>query len=1281
MQKAFLKLGGTAAFAGLVQQVITVRGEFQQLGIAFETMLGSKEKADTMMAEIKELALSTPFTITEVADNTKQLIAMGIATENVMDTMKALGDVAAGVSVPMSRIAVNYGQVSALGRLQSREIRDFAMAGIPIVEELAKMLGKTSAEIYEMTEAGQVGFPLVEQAFKNMSSEGGKFHDMMRKTNTSLTGQLSKLQDEFKLMFDAIGEANEGIIYSAIGTASDLVANYEKIGKMLVSLVATYGVYRAALAIVIATEKGYTIAQLANYKALLMVEKAQKLLNATMLKNPYVLAATLIMGVVAAMWALHDSTTAAEKAQKQFADKNQAIVDASEQRKESAKELIGIIQDESQAETDRLKAYNELIKIYPTLFKDIDIEKIKVAELTGLVKSLNEEESKRYGKEKQSQLSNLYKQRDSLNKTIESLSYSPNGNRIIRKKEAEQDLKNVESQIKALEDEKKAFLELQKQSGKKEPDSMYGADYETARKAWEKEKDLLESIQKDRNKYTTKEYESAVENEKTKREAFEKLGGVTKVDTSAQKESERLAKEKLDIEKRLNEELLRLQQDNIRDNIDLMEEGYEKRLALINNEYDREIEAIRQKEKEWRDAQGGNLTDDQQTEIKTKTSNISKKQLQETERLNKEMLDKERQSWIDYNKEYGNYQEKRLAITEDYANRIAKAETEGEKSILRKEEEKALQELEASMIEKSDLWVRLFDDVRKQSNDSLKEIISQTQHLIDYLKGVEGVEVPVGFEGMDLESLKGDLPAIEKLMQGLITKRDELNKRDPFGSLIGGFKQLGKAIEDAKANGGKITDAFKSEEGMEALGQIQGGISDVGGMLGDIGNSMKEVFGEGAAETIDNITKSIDGLTKVGSGAAKLIGGDLTGIVDLLQGIPSLISGIGGLFNGNNDDKLDKQIDRYEKIVDLYDQLIDKQKEYLSTLTGSDASKQAEEIEEMIKNQLKAAENSLAAWGDKGKSWNHHSFAHRVVRDLGKDLGITSFEDLFDWDAAKWEELQKNIELWEKLPDEVAAYGQAVIEAKDSTDDLGEALKEAVTGVSFDTLKDSLDDIVTQADMTFDDIANSFEDHMSKAVLKMVKSQYLTNELKKWYDQFTDAAKSDDEITAAEADALRKYYTQIAEKGNDLYKQAMELANIDITDKDGSSSDNTLKGAYTKADQQSIDLLAGQTGAARVVLEDIRRMMDVSGSDGQVQHLSGMENTMAAIRDMQMKGWEDVRIIKELSQRLEQSSSMIANNTEILNQISERIAGSTERTADRLNNPIEVKMKGGGLGL
>jgi len=324
-------LGVVAGGAGLVslgRQVIEVRGQFQQLGIAFETMLGSKEKSDKLMNDAVSFAAKTPFTLTDVATNIKQLMAMGIETENVMDTMKALGDVAAGVSVPISRVAINYGQVAVMGKLQGRELRDFAMAGIPLIDQLAKNLGKSKNEIQDMVTAGQIGFPLVEAAFKSMAGEGGQFYNLMEKQNASVTGQISNLTDKWEVMLNEIGKSNEGVIYSGISGLSGLISNYDTLLDVLGGVITVYGAYKVAVMLVTYEQKlasaanllviesnGFLVASEARViAAKIRSTEAQKALNASMIANPWVIAAAAIAAVGYAIYQLSTYQTDLEKA-------------------------------------------------------------------------------------------------------------------------------------------------------------------------------------------------------------------------------------------------------------------------------------------------------------------------------------------------------------------------------------------------------------------------------------------------------------------------------------------------------------------------------------------------------------------------------------------------------------------------------------------------------------------------------------------------------------------------------------------------------------------------------------------------------------------------------------------------------------------------------------------------------------------------------------------------------------------------------------------------------
>lgn len=238
---------GAEKIRELGMEIVRVHGEMQQLNIAFSTMLKSQEKADVLMSSLKQFAVDTPFGLMDSAKGAKQLLAYGTQAENIVSDLKMLGNVASGVSAPLGDIVYLYGTLRSQGRAYAVDIRQFAGRGIPIYAELAKVLKVNVDQVNELVSAGKVGFPEVEQAFKNMTSGGGMFEGLMEKQTASVTGQIEKLKDNIQFMFDAIGTSSEGAIYGAIDGASTLVENYETVGKVLLGLIATYGTYRTAV--------------------------------------------------------------------------------------------------------------------------------------------------------------------------------------------------------------------------------------------------------------------------------------------------------------------------------------------------------------------------------------------------------------------------------------------------------------------------------------------------------------------------------------------------------------------------------------------------------------------------------------------------------------------------------------------------------------------------------------------------------------------------------------------------------------------------------------------------------------------------------------------------------------------------------------------------------------------------------------------------------------------------------------------------------------------------
>ena len=287
--------GAFTAFSGvqIIKDVARVRGEFQQLEVAFETMLGNKVKADQLMAEVVEFASRTPFTLQDVATGAKQLLAYGIEAENVLPTLKSMGDVSAGLSVPIERLILNYGQVRTQLKMTGKELRDFQVAGVPIVAELAKNLGVMETDIEGMVSASKIGFDDVEKAFRTMTSQGGRFNDLMDKQAKTITGLASNFSDAWDKMLNSIGKQNEGVITDSIKAATELVNNYEGVLKVLTILAVTYGSYKAvviAAGIAQKTAATYGVFDVATKKlqisATLKAAVAQNSLNTAMKANP-----------------------------------------------------------------------------------------------------------------------------------------------------------------------------------------------------------------------------------------------------------------------------------------------------------------------------------------------------------------------------------------------------------------------------------------------------------------------------------------------------------------------------------------------------------------------------------------------------------------------------------------------------------------------------------------------------------------------------------------------------------------------------------------------------------------------------------------------------------------------------------------------------------------------------------------------------------------------------------------------------------------------------------
>lgn len=327
MTKAAAAFGAGFTAKELIQNIIQVRGEFQQLEVAFTTMLGSSEKANVLMAQLTETAAKTPFDLQGVANGARQLLAYGTSAEDVNETIIRLGNIAAGLSQPLGDLVYLYGTTMTQGRLYTQDLNQFTGRGIPMIKELAKEFGVAESEIRGMVEAGMIGFPEVQKVIQNLTNEGGMFFNLMQGQSKTITGQISNIGDSFSMMLNEIGKANEGIINDALSSVSYLIENYEKVGKILIELVGTHGAYRTALMAITALHNlqaagitALTAKEAIHYSWLVLTQKAQSLLNKTLLANPYVAVAAAVAALGLGIYKLVTYQTEAEKAQERLND-------------------------------------------------------------------------------------------------------------------------------------------------------------------------------------------------------------------------------------------------------------------------------------------------------------------------------------------------------------------------------------------------------------------------------------------------------------------------------------------------------------------------------------------------------------------------------------------------------------------------------------------------------------------------------------------------------------------------------------------------------------------------------------------------------------------------------------------------------------------------------------------------------------------------------------------------------------------------------------------------
>ena len=831
-------VGGVTALKQLGSAIVQVRAQFQDMETQIETLVG-KDVTGKLLPQIRELAKVSPLTMGDIVGAEKMMLSFNIEAEKSVQFLKALSDVSMGNSQKFNSLTLAFSQMSSAGRLMGQDLLQMINAGFNPLQQISEKTGKSISQLKEEMSKGAISAEMVQQAFLDATAAGGKFYNMSENASKTINGQISMMQDAMDSVLDEIGTKSEKAIIKGIQLATSLVQNYEKVGKVLASLVATYGVYRTAVFLATTATGKLTIAEIALTKARTLATAAQKALNAAMLTNPYVALATVVAGLAAAMWTLRDNTSAAERAQENFNTIKDNATRKEKEHKNAIQGLIDIVRDDTNAIAARESAMIALRNEYPNLFSQYDIETLKLGNILDINKQLNEEMDKR--KRAQSfvdierqkavitqleQLGVTDKRIDAERETLRKLqqdylmAYSlPDYVASLKGKSIDDlqqelggaqhmasgagigiyegmqaDKQFYEGMVKAIEAEISSRNALQKN---------FAEDFEEKKKKYEEELEKFKWAEENKTKITTEEYLNRKAAKEAAEKEYKKLGGDPK--EKEEKDEVKAANEKLAQQKRIDALTKKSSMDSARTakdmqfmveqaRIDAMREGADKIRAQRKLDNERELEDLERQKQDYIDKMVENekaIFDAQEDQkAKANAKYVKRTFDEEAARANVDTtaydraydytVQKQARQQDEFLKsllsQYKSYEDQKMQVTIDYLNES--------------------DELQAMYEETGDeRYKRSLEERHKAYVEALEKLERETgkgDYALIFRNPAE----------MTKETLTAALDAAEKKMQELIEKGAEPDMIDPLYDRI---KAIREEIDNYQVSG-VVTD-------------------------------------------------------------------------------------------------------------------------------------------------------------------------------------------------------------------------------------------------------------------------------------------------------------------------------------------------------------------------------------------------------------------------------------------------------------------------------------------
>lgn len=621
---------------------------------------------------------------------------------------------------------------------------------------------------------------------------------------------------------------------------------------------------------------------------------------------------------------------------------------------------------------------------------------------------------------------------------------------------------------------------------------------------------------------------SALEKMRDEYVAFNKAS-IGKEQTEKQKKE---AEKQKQVQERINNELLELQRRNEQSRIDLMEEGSDKSIAQIEYDYDREIEAIRKREKEWREAQGGKLTQEQTVEIKTAITQAQATRMRSTQEVENEQIEAQRKAMNDYLKEYGTYQDKKMALAAEYGQKIAFAETEGEKLILGKEWDKQLSDLEIKSGNTANAIIALFGDMKDKTLKELIEISTKGKEALEFLKSGEwdeskGKGLGITQEQFDLWS---DMPEIMdragKSVESTNEKVDEL--RPAFDKVTEGVRRFFAAGDDPK----KLTESLQLIN--EGVNEVMTSVQFLSNTFGKLGDS----FGGAFNDIAEGLNMAMDAVNSAMQGAQA---GAMFGPIGASAGaaigvVTSLASSIAKI----HDKKNEKRIQRLQDQIDVLDASYEKLGRSIEKAHSTDASKLInqqnkllEQQKVIIQQQIEEERNKKKTDDDRIKDWQ------KQLEDINAQLEDNKEKAV---EAITGTDVMSAIDEFAQAYSEAWATGTNAAEA--STKIVQNLIKTAIIEFLKKKLSPSVEEFMKKlADYMSDGIVSPWEEaELNKLKEKMdaeaqkvfdTSSKYFQEDKNDKYEQ-TATSGGFEKMSQDSADELNGRFTALQMTGEEI---------------------------------------------------------------------------------------------------------------------------------------------------